>query len=683
VRKLPIYLALAIALTAVVELLWHTPLQRGGEAPPMPSEVLVVDARTGVPLAEAAVARLSGYDGTDVGDALPTTDGRSVREVGQPRLVRAEAPGYLSRVVALGPDEFLTVPLSRADDQTVSVRLAGEVDMGGGHYRQGLTAAPALAGPADQAGHDRLLSSVAPLLSDADVTVATLASPLVDDPYVTGPRPAGYHPDKPTVLAASPATAVALSRAGVDVVSLGTSHAYDALQPGLDSTVAALDAAGIAHFGAGATPEEAWAPAYVEVRGRRVAFLGCTSIGGAGYDIHFVADRTQGGAAYCEVDLLRQAVSAARAAADDVVVLISGGPEGVPATPEARRGDRHVGALAQVAAEAGASLVAGSHGHLARGIANLGDVPWVKATGDLVSDSRDWETMRSSVVRVALGGAGVTSLAVDPVALVSMRPVPVVGTLADSIARTMAGVPTGPMTLAEGTTYWPPVGGEVTEARTGDAGSIARIGSAWTLAGEQPLSAGRDLLWGTGSMEDLDTDPAATGSTMWALGRYVTTSLEAGCHGVQGLRLRRGPLSAKDVVISPQYRQAVTAGTHLTLAANVRLASAGASLEVRWYRSLNPDKRSSGSESVAIEPHRLNGPCSPVRLDLVVPEGMVAAQPYVRLSPRHDVNLAAELRVDDVRLIAWSEPGLAGRQLDTVEFPDSGTALVTRVEAAG
>jgi hypothetical protein len=114
----------------------------------------------------------------------------------------------------------------------------------------------------------------------------------------------------------------------------------------------------------------------------------------------------------------------------------------------------------------------------------------------------------------------------------------------------------------------------------------------------------------------------------------------------------------------------------------VRLASRGASLEVRWYRTLDPAKRSSGAQSVAIEPHRLAGPCSPVRLDLVVPEGMVAAQPYIRLSPLHDVNLAAELRVDDVRLIAWSDEGRVGRQLDTLEFSTGTEATVARQDVS-
>ncbi len=53
----------------------------------------------------------------------------------------------------------------------------------------------------------------------------------------------------------------------------------------------------------------------------------------------------------------------------------------------------------------------------------------------------------------------------------------------------------------------------------------------------------------------------------------------------------------------------------------------------------------------------------------------MAAQPYVRLSPRHDVNLAAELRVDDVALVAWNEPGTVGRRLDVVDLGPTGRSV--------
>ena len=677
-RKLPIYVGLLVALTVVVELLWHTPLQKGGEAPPTLVLTTVVDAASGEPLADATLTRLLA-DGSPLGDPQPVDrSGQLGLAVGSPRLVKVAAPSYDGRIVAVGPNTSPLVALSASDPDSVTVRIAGDVMMGRRMYEPGRdgSAAP-LAGPTDQAGHDRLLAAVAPLLGDADLTVATLATPLVDDPYVSGPRPAGYHPDKP-LLVSAPATARALAGAGVDVVNLATDHAFDALQPGLDSTAEALDDAGVAHFGAGATIEEAWTPAYLDVDGHEVAFLGCTTFAGVRRDLGLTADPTHGGAARCSEERIRTAVTTARQRAQEVVFLLQGAARTL-ATPEAQARRATVAELAAVAADAGAAVVSGGYQDGAGGVERLGDVPWLRATGDLVFDNREWEELPSSVARVTLQGGAAVGLVVDPLALVHQRPVPVADSLADAIARRFTSTD-GTTVLGTGWAGWPGVGQRVVARLAPGDDDISGVGAGWTLdeAGAD-VSVGRDLLWGTGSMEDLDTDPDANGTTLWALGKYVTTSFEAHCGGVQGLRLRRGPLSAKDVVISPQYRQPVAAGTRLTLTAMVKQASEGASLEVRWYRTLDPTKRSSGAQSLAIVPHDLGRPCTPVRLDLEVPEGMVAVQPFVRLSPRHDVNFAAELRVDDVRLIAWSDPGAAGPELDTLEFKGAGEATVSKV----
>jgi poly-gamma-glutamate synthesis protein (capsule biosynthesis protein) len=360
--------------------------------------------------------------------------------------------------------------------------------------------------------------------------------------------------------------------------------------------------------------------------------------------------------------------------ADDVVVFLNGGPALGETTPEALQSRAEVTRLARVAAAAGAAVVVGNHSPIIKPVQLLDETPYFEATGDLVSDVRRWSALPSTIPQVLLSGGRTRSVSVDPIGIVNQRPVPVVGTLADAVARRLTSIPATAFGLGVGATNWPPLGVTESVDQEGAAGEIASLPAGWVLDQGQPgVRAGRDLLWGTGSMEDLDTDREANGSTMWALGKYVTTSLEAGCHGAQGLRLRRGPLSAKDVVISPQYRQPVHEGEVLSLTANVRLASAGASLEVRWYRSFDPTKRSSGAESVTIEPHELRGDCAPVRLELTVPEGMVAAQPYVRLSPVHDINLAAELRVDDVRLIRWAGEASGGRAFDTYETAADGT----------
>lgn len=693
-----IYLGLLLGLGLVVELLWHVPVQHGGEAPPVQAGVLVVDAVTGDPVPGAQLARLDAR-GADLGTRLEA-DGDGVIDVtvSTPRLVRVTADGFVPQVVAIGrPDDGVAggpplnrpqvVTISPASEAAVSLRVAGQVMMGGGLYQPvSSSVGPVLASPGDAAAHSAVLSAVGPLLADADLSLATLGAPLVSDPdtsarVTTSPGSAGAGAGS-VPLTASSATAGALADAGIDVVSLANSHLADAGSDGVGQTLGALDEVGIQHFGAATTEDEAWAPAYVDVRGRTVAFVGCADVDVTGPDGETIP--FEPGPAPCSLDRLRQEVGAAAARADAVVVALDAGT--------ARTGEPEYDAdaeqwsrdLAEAAAAAGATLVVDSRSHQPRGLVSLDGVPWALGTGDLVDDNTTWATLPATVLHAVLDGGTVTTASLDPLAMVQFRPVPVSGALADAISRQVASEPGGILGLGDRRATWPALS-QTSEQIDGDAGVILRLGTAQTLdAAASPARVGRDLLWGTGSMEDLETDPAATGSTLWALGRYVTTSMESTCSGVQGLRLRRGPLSEKDVVISPQYREPVTPGTRLTLTANVRLASEGASLEVRWYRTLDPTKRSSGAQSVAITPHRLAGPCAPVSLDLTVPPDMVAVQPFIRLSPRHDVNLAAELRVDDVRLIAWSDDSATstatgfGPLLDTVELPDSGSVPVRR-----
>lgn len=676
-RKLGIYLALLVSLFLVVELLWRTPLQRGGEAPPVTRVVAVVDVVTGDPVDDASVLRLDAA-GAPVGSARPVDRGGRVSiTVSSPRLLRVEAVGYHSRTVAIGPEDSLTVPMAPDADGSVTVRVGGGVTMDAGV----LAGAPAATeGPVgvETSPEERLLSAVAPLLQDADLTLVDLESPLVDDPD-TGSASGSLHPDKSSARVSHTALAPALAAAGVDVVNLANSHAYDALGPGLASTLQALDEQHIAHMGAGATADQAWAPAYVEKGGRTVAFLGCTTRAGRGFAVPVTAAADRGGAARCRPGRLRREVVTAAARSDAVVVVLHGGPVSEPTTATGESADQEVDRLAETAAGAGAALVVGARGRSVRPVADVDGVPWVRSPGALVAGDPAWTSLGSALVTASVVHGATATLTVDALARIDQRPVPVVGSLADGVVRAIAGPSSGLLALGDQTAYWPRSRGHQNAERTGPPGEVAAAGTAWwPLAGQPGARTGRDLLWGTGSMEDLDTDPATNGSTLWDLGKYVTTSMEAGCHGVQGMRLRRGPLSERDVVISPSARQPVLPGTQLTLTANVLMASQGASLEVRWYRTLDPTRRSAGAASVAIDPKRLGAPCAPVRLDLVVPEGMVAAQPYVRLSPRHDVNLAAELRVDDVRLVAWDDGRQPDRLADTVEHLVDGEVLLRR-----
>ena len=80
-----------------------------------------------------------------------------------------------------------------------------------------------------------------------------------------------------TYMAADPAIAKELAWAGFDVVSRANNHTMDFGVGGMRATTRAVEAAGLAHAGAGENLAEAFAPAYVETPGGRVALISVAS----------------------------------------------------------------------------------------------------------------------------------------------------------------------------------------------------------------------------------------------------------------------------------------------------------------------------------------------------------------------------------------------------------------------
>jgi poly-gamma-glutamate synthesis protein (capsule biosynthesis protein) len=630
----------------------------------------VVDALTGEPLQ----ARVVVHGRTSTSGA----DGGFRARLDAPALARIEAPGHLARVVALDPAHPARVGLTPDRDGAVSLRFGGDVMLGRRYFhatperRAWLSAAPTreeLAAP---------LADVAPLLGDADLTVVNLETALVPHPYVDGPRPAWAHPEKDLVITSPVGLAAALADAGVDVVDLANNHVYDALEPGVSQTLEAVDAAGLARFGAGHTIEDAWRPAYVERRGQRVAFLGCTTVDGAQHRVGYVATADHGGAARCEAPRIRRAVSAARARADIVVFLIHGGTEYV------RRQTPQVRGLSRLAVRSGASLVVDGHPHVAGGVTSYRGAPIVESAGNLLFDQVLWETFLSHVARFDFSSGRVVRSVLDPIVLDDYRPVPTVSTLADAAARIGADG-RSPLLLADGAAAGPRVGAgpdlpapdrlDIPDGRV-----TALPPGTWLGEARAELRVGRDLLWGSGGMEQLSTSlDSGDRTALWHLGRFAAASGEAACSGRRGLLLRRSPVSARDVIATPAHRQAVSPGERLTLVADVGKASAGAVLELRWYAGAS----GSSTDTVAVDvPERLRrSGCEQVRLDVTVPPGAHAVQPFVRLRPPSDVNLSAELWIDDIRLVAWGPAGASGRRWDVVEALGQDAVVTLRRDA--
>ncbi len=216
---------------------------------------------------------------------------------------------------------------------------------------------------------------------------------------------------------ARPEGVATLRGAEVSAVSLANNHVMDWGADGLADTLATLDAAGIAHFGAGRTLAEARAPALLTVRGLRIALLGYLFLGEAPLEPPQIWATDSGpGVAGTSGDLaaltpmVQADVRAASARADVVLCFFHWGREGRSALEPYQR------TLAVAAAEAGATVVLGSHPHVLQGIERIGGTPVFYSLGNFVFGG-NWNPRNKEglLVRLALARGRVTHVDLLPI----------------------------------------------------------------------------------------------------------------------------------------------------------------------------------------------------------------------------------------------------------------------------
>ncbi len=217
------------------------------------------------------------------------------------------------------------------------------------------------------------LAGIAPTLRAADLAIGHLEVPHTNEPsQLDSDIPAPGAP---------PENVAALSEAGIGMVSLAGNHIADCGPKGIAETITGLDAAGILHAGAGKDLAAARAPAFREVRGKRIALLSYNCVGPA----DAWAGKGKAGCAFLPLhtadgspvspradlesiapdafEILDEDISRAQLTADLVIVAMHKGIVHIPArlAPYERQ-------IAQAAIERGAGAVIGHHAHIARGI---------------------------------------------------------------------------------------------------------------------------------------------------------------------------------------------------------------------------------------------------------------------------------------------------------------------------
>ncbi|NLN70979.1 MAG: CapA family protein [Chloroflexi bacterium] len=235
----------------------------------------------------------------------------------------------------------------------------------------------------------------AEMLRSADITLGNLECPISDRGE---PEPKTY------AFRAPPAAAESLVFADFNLVNLANNHSLDYGPLALADTLEALTAQQIQTVGAGMNEAEAYAPAFLDVNGLRIAFLGFMDVYPSDYDYRkWEASPDAPGIAWAHETRVRDSVLSAKAQADIVIVLLHNGYELMhQVTAEQQK-------IAHLAIESGASLVIGSHPHVLQRIDTYQNGLIAYSLGNFVFDNFLFPPNYSAILVVELSPQGVES----------------------------------------------------------------------------------------------------------------------------------------------------------------------------------------------------------------------------------------------------------------------------------
>lgn len=189
-------------------------------------------------------------------------------------------------------------------------------------------------------------------------------------------------PDKMFTFRSGSHNVAVLGVARIDAVSLANNHALDFGYEALSDTLTILDAASIAHAGAGRSLDDALRPAFVQAGGAKIGMVAFTD-----NEPEWEAGQTRAGIAYTPVDLeeeraerLFRSIEKARRACDVLIVSAHWGPNWGYEPPP-----RQI-PFAHRIIDLGADIVFGHSGHVFRGVEIYRERPILYCTGNFIDD---------------------------------------------------------------------------------------------------------------------------------------------------------------------------------------------------------------------------------------------------------------------------------------------------------
>ena len=253
-----------------------------------------------------------------------------------------------------------------------------------------------------QHGYSYPFAAVTERLQQADIVIGNLEAPLA----ARGEEFLG----KKFRFKVDPSAIEAIQASGFTHLALANNHILDYGSAGLQQTIKTLDAAGVAHFGAGADLAAARKAWISEVKGVKVAFLSYSLV----YPEEFFATNGRAGTAPGYRPYYSEDIKLARSRADYVVVSFHWGEEG------AKFPKPYQQTTARNAIDAGADVVLGHHPHVLQGVEYYGKGVIFYSLGNFAFGSMSRSSASSMIARITLDD-GIKAVEIIPLDVLNSR----------------------------------------------------------------------------------------------------------------------------------------------------------------------------------------------------------------------------------------------------------------------
>jgi len=269
---------------------------------------------------------------------------------------------------------------------------------------------------------EALFRHVAPYVRLADFASLNLETQLADeDPADRLPKSVTFY--SPTAMAGL------VRDAGFDYVALGNNHMYDYRNEGLQSTLDAVVAAGLAWSGAGTTEGEARRPFLGQIDGSPIAYLSYVGWAG-GFTPNQVAGPDKGGAALGDAEAF--AADLAPISQRPAVVQYHSGLEYVEAPPMRER------TSLRSAIDSGADLAIGHHSHVIQGF-EIHDGKLINfSLGNFLFDQYHYTTQLGMLLYIWMDGEDFHRAEIVPLHINGYVPTPATGNMRFAVLNRLA-----------------------------------------------------------------------------------------------------------------------------------------------------------------------------------------------------------------------------------------------------